>query len=105
MTFQYPKLVRYGLIHALGVVAYTSLVSLLMSNGERLFGKAQGFAGGAAILLLFVLSAAVTSLLVFGKPVALYLNGAETEAIYLLLYTIGWLAVLTLIIFSLLVIW
>lgn len=92
------KLVKYSLIHSLGVFAYISLVSWVMQNGERLFGKANNVFGGVAVLLLFVVSATVVGLLVLGKPALLYLDGKKTEALKMFFYTLGWLASITIII-------
>jgi hypothetical protein len=56
----------------------------------------------AAMLLLLVLSAAITGLLVFGKPIMLYVNNYRKEAVNLLLYTLVSLFLLILIIFAVL---
>lgn len=40
------------------------------------------------ILLLFVFSAALTSMLIFGRPVLWYLDGKKKEAISLLTHTL-----------------
>ncbi len=41
------------------------------------------------MLMLFVLSAAVMGILVFGQPILWYLDGKKQEAISLLMYTLG----------------
>ncbi|MBI5466583.1 MAG: hypothetical protein HY974_04855 [Candidatus Kerfeldbacteria bacterium] len=98
--FQYPTKIYLGaLLHALGVVAYTAFVAWILSNGKVWFGPVQGFIGPTAMLLLLVLSATITGLLLFGRPVYLYFNNAKTEAVKLLLSTVGWLGVITLLIF------
>ncbi|MEK7174665.1 MAG: hypothetical protein AAB759_03335 [Patescibacteria group bacterium] len=53
----------------------------------------------AAMLLLFVFSAGVTSSLVFGRPVLWYVEGKKQEALSLLFYTLGFLFVITVILF------
>lgn len=93
------KLIRYSLMHALGVLVYVALVAWLMINGENFFGKLDTFWGPVAFLLLFVLSAAIVGLLVLVRPALLYLDGQKQEGIKLLLYTIGWLFVITVIVF------
>jgi hypothetical protein len=93
------KILQLGLVHAFGVLVYVGLISWLLQHGEKLFGHISGWVGPAAMLLLFVLSAAVTSLLVFGRPVYLYFNNAKVEAVKLLLSTVGWLGIITLLIF------
>ncbi len=89
----------YAMLHALGVLVYTSLVAWLMSSGEKIFGQMNNFWGPTAILMLFVLSAAVVGALVLGKPIMLYLDGHKKTAVHLLLMTIGWLFLMTILVF------
>ena len=85
------ELVKQSLAYSLGVVVYIFLVALLMTNGQRLFGKIDNVMSGVAMLLLFVFSAAVTGSLIFGKPILMYLDDAKKEAVKMLIYTIIWL--------------
>ena len=85
------ELAKQSLAYSVGVVVYVFLVALLMSNGQRLFGKVDNVISGVAILLLFIFSAAVTGSLVFGKSILMYLDGAKKEAVKMLIYTIIWL--------------
>lgn len=110
------KLISTSLVNALLATIYVTLISYLMQNGEKLFGKMDNLIGPMSFLLLFVLSAAIMVILVFGKPVMMYLdNNASTslpreysgqvstrrkEAVFLLLYTIGWIFLFTLIALS-----
>lgn len=91
------KLISISLVNALGATVYVALVSYVIQNGERFFGQMNDLIGPMSFLLLFVLSAAIMVVLVFGKPVMLYLDGSKKESINLLFYTIGWLFLLTLI--------
>lgn len=91
------NLVLKSLLSALGVFVYVLLVGVVVTNGERLFGGANGFWGPVSMLLLLVLSVAVVGVLIFGKPVFMYLDGTKKAAWALLLYTIGWLAVIVVI--------
>lgn len=93
------KLPLQSFLQALGVVLYTSGVSWLMLNGERLFGKMANFWGPLMMLLLFMVSALITSLLVFGRPIYLYFEGKKKEGIQLLFWTAGWLIVITVLVF------
>ena len=93
------KLCWQSLAHSLGVFVYIVIVALIMSNGDKLFGKMTNFWGPIAFLLLFVFSALVTSSLVLGRPVYLYFDGKKEEAVKLFLYTIGWLFGITLVVF------
>lgn len=91
-----PRLFSRSLAHAFGVLIYVSAVAWIMTNGDQLFGQvSETILGPISFLLLFVLSAAVVGLLVFAKPVMMYLDGMKKEAIVLLVYTLAWLALLT----------
>lgn len=91
------KLVKWAIVNSLGVFAYSSLVVLIMLNGENIFGKANNFGSMIILLMIFVLSAAVVGSLVLGRPIFLYLDGNKKESIKLLLYTILSLFFITLI--------
>lgn len=81
-------LAKWGITHAFGVLVYTSLVAFFMSNASKWFGEAdQEIATPVAALMLFVFSALVTSGLVLGKPIMLYLDGHKKEAVKLLFFT------------------
>ncbi len=71
-----------------------------MNNGQKLFGPVNNFWGPVAFLLLFVLSATIVGLLVLGRPGYLYFNGFKKEGILLLLYTIVFLLVATVLVFA-----
>lgn len=93
--------VKYSLLNALGIVLYVIVVISILFNARfnEWFSEALEplFFGPILFLLLFVTSATITALLMFGRPVLLYLNGAKKEAITMILYTIGWLISLMLI--------
>lgn len=93
------NLIVRGALDAVGVFIYTAAVAWLMFNGQKIFGKAETFWMPVALLLLFVLSAAITGLLVLGKPIVLYLNGSKKEAVRLLLYTLASLCIIMIIVF------
>jgi len=48
----------------------------------------------AVMLILLVISATITGMLVLGKPILLYLENKKIEAIKMLSYTVGWLAII-----------
>ena len=93
-----------ALIHALGVLIYTSAIASFMFNGEKFFGKADNFLMPVAMLLLFVLSAAITGALVLGKPILLYLDNKKEDALKLFGWTLGWLAVMVILVLGVLAI-
>jgi hypothetical protein len=93
------KILRYSFFHSLGVVAYVSLIALVLRNGEKWFSGGNEFFAPIAMILLFVLSAAITGALVLGKPILMYFNGEKPEAIKLFLFTLAWLFVFVVIFF------
>lgn len=95
------KLIKWGIVHALGVLAYIVLLALFMNNANNWFGEDdRGILAPIAMLLLFILSALVTSSLVLAKPIMLYIDGKKKEAIKLLFFTGFSIFVLVLIVFS-----
>lgn len=85
------KLVRYSLLHSIGVLVYIGLVVTFMQNAEKIFGKEDKPIGGVTFLLLFVTSATIVGGLVIVKPVMLYLDGEKKNAVKMFVYTAGWL--------------
>lgn len=97
------NLILNGFLQATGVTLYIVLVSLIMNNAQRIFGKMDTFFGPVAFLLLFVLSATITGSLTLGRSVILYLENHKAEAVKLFLYTVGWLFFITIAVFIVLV--
>jgi len=98
------KVVKRAFIDAIGTVAYIVLVVLFFSYLQIAVPKATDTIFiPIAMLLLFVFSAGFTGILVFGKPVLMYLEGKKRKAVLLIGYTLGILFILTLIAFILLV--
>jgi hypothetical protein len=87
---------------AAGVVVYITLVSWVMQNAERIFGKMQGLLGITAFLLLFTLSAAIVGALILGKPLMMYWGGQKKEAVTHLGATLGWILIALIVIFAIL---
>lgn len=91
------NILKISLINAFGVTLYVALVALVFRYAEPLFGKMNNYFGQVAFLMLFVLSVAVVGYLILAKPVMFYLDGAKKEAIKLLVSTIAWIFLATLI--------
>lgn len=90
-------------MNSFGVLAYTSLIAVFLANGERIFGGQDNhFLIPAVMLLLFVLSAAITGALVLGKPILLYTENKKSEALKLFFYTIGCMAFITIVVLGVL---
>lgn len=87
-------------MHALATTVYIALVAWFMTNAEQWVGETRGFAGPLAMLLVFVVSAAVTGALVLGRPLMWYLEGEKTAAVKLFLYTVAWLFIAAVSVFG-----
>ncbi|MDO8499797.1 MAG: hypothetical protein Q7S66_04005 [bacterium] len=87
------KILARALGHAVLAVTYITSVTLFMSNAEKTINPEKNFLGPVVFLTLLVLSVAVMGILIFGKPILMYLDNNKKEAVYMLLATVGWLAV------------
>lgn len=95
------KIIPSSLVQAVCLSVYILFVSFVLTNGERLFNK-TAVVGPVVIvpvilLLLFTFSAAVCTILVFGRPVIWYLDGKKKESLYLLGATMAWLFIILVI--------
>lgn len=88
---------KRAIINALAIAAYVTAVGVFMFNANDVFGKEDNFLTPVVVLLLLVLSAAVTGSLLLGQPAMWYADGKKKEALQLLGTTIASLAVLTLL--------
>ena len=95
------KLVKRAGINALVASVYVALVATFLNNAQYLFGEDEpkGVLVPIAMLLLLVLSTTVMGIVIFGKPIALYLDGQKKEGVTLLLYTVGFLFLVVLMVF------
>jgi hypothetical protein len=85
------KLISQSFFFALGEGIYIFLVVLVMSNANKLFGNNPSILPMISVLMLFVLSAAVSGALILGKPIWLYLEGKKKEALSFFGFTLGWM--------------
>jgi len=82
---------------ALGLVAYCSLIALLLWQGSNWFGKLPNYFGPFLFLTLFTTSALISAIIVGAYPFILYFNKKKTqEAIRLVFYTASWLLIFVL---------
>jgi hypothetical protein len=89
------KILIWSFLNSLGVLIYVSAIAFLLNNGEKVFGKMMPVWGAVGFLMLFVVSALITGLLVLGRPVYLFLDGFKKEAVKMLIFTVGWMFVIT----------
>jgi hypothetical protein len=94
-----PVLHSFG--HSVLTLLYITGVALFMSHTKDLFGavKEPNFLIPVGMLLLLVVSATVTGTLVLAKPILLYLDGHKREGLKFFGMTVGWLALITVIVF------
>ena len=91
--------------NTLFAVIYIFGVSQVMANGEKLFGNLDNNKLGPFVfLLLFSLSAAIVGVLIFGESIYLFLDQKKKESVMAAFYSIGWLALITVLGILLLVI-
>jgi len=81
------KLVYYAVLDAIGTFLYVVLVAWFMSHASQFLGKEDNFMSPVVALLIFIISALVTSSLVLGRPIMYYLDGKKKEALKLFFYT------------------
>jgi hypothetical protein len=87
------KLLGHSLGHALLAFAYIFCIALFFHFGlAKKFVNVPEFFGPIIMLSLLVLSASIMAILIFGKPVLLYLDNQKKDALLMLFYTVGSLA-------------
>lgn len=89
-----PKLIGQSAIFATSSAAYIGVVAAIMTfTGNNNAMTQYPFLGIATFLLLFVISASVMGILIFGKPLMLFLENKKKDSLSLLFTTVGFLAV------------
>lgn len=95
------EITKNALISALATALYIVLIASFMFYAPKMFGqsgKADTVFAPIAMLCLFVLSAAITGFLIFGRPVMWYLDGRKQEALSLIFYTLGVFLIITIVV-------
>ena len=95
------KIVNYAVLNAFATALYIAVIASLLFYAPKIFGSDEPDTVLIPIgmLCLFVFSAALTSFLMFGRPVLWYLDGKRQEALSLLAWTLGTFFVITIIVF------
>ena len=76
------KLIKSSLINSVIALLYISGVALLMTNAQNIFGKGDNVFTGIAVLMLFVISAAIMGFVILGRPILMYLDGLKKDLDY-----------------------
>lgn len=88
------KPIVLGLLSALGVGLYCTLVAGFFRFGEKVFDHYQGFFLIVLILVLLVISAAITGSLVFGLSAYWVYKGQTAYGLKILVSTLAWLIII-----------
>jgi hypothetical protein len=95
------KIIIYSFLHALGIMAYAVVVLYVM---DRIESAAYSFTtqtfSALPFLLLIILSAGVVGSLIFVRPLHLYLSSFKKEGIYFLIWTLGFLLLITVLVIA-----
>lgn len=97
------SLTLIAFFQALGLMIYCGLVAVLMWQGNRLFGKVPEYFGPLLFLMLFSTSALICALITLYRPFLLWQEKKTDQALKLVIYTAGWLLMLTIIVLLLLI--
>ncbi|MFC1622054.1 hypothetical protein ACFL13_01580 [Patescibacteria group bacterium] len=88
-------------MQAFGVLTYCGLVALVMWKSTEWFGRLDSYIGPLFVLVLFISSALITGLMVFGRAFILFWEeNKKREALKLVAYTGAWLAAFTITIIA-----
>ena len=92
------KIIQNALINSGATAFYIIGVVSLIYYVPKMLGLDKvpdNFLMPVVMLLLFVISAAITGSLVFGRPILWYLDGKKREAVMLLCWTLVFLIITT----------
>ena len=93
---------KIGLLQAVGLIGYISLIATVMQNGERLFGQMDNVVGPIVFLTLFSFSVLICALITLGYPFKLFwIKKKPLEALRLVGYMALFLFLFLLIMFAL----
>ena len=91
------NILQHALINSLVAVAYIALVVVIITTVGEQIEPENNYVGPTLFLLLFVISAAVMGITIFGRPILWYLDGLKQEAVKLLISTLGCLVAIALL--------
>ncbi len=91
---------KQSLSYSAGAVLYIATIATVMQNTEKIFGAEDiAILAPMGFLLLLVVSAATMGILIFGKPIMLYVDGKKREGVATAICTIIQMALFTAAIF------
>jgi len=97
------RLILIAFLQALGMSFYCGLIAFLIWNSNHWFVKITDFRGPLLFLVLFTTSVLISVFITLGYPFILFYQKKQPiEALKLIIYTSGFLALFTLFAFLLL---
>lgn len=93
---------KHALINALAAAAYVAAIGSFLFYAPSIFGEVKTVLVPIVMLSLFVLSAALMGVIIFGQPALWYLDGKKNEALSLLFSTLLVFLIITLAVISVL---
>ncbi len=81
-------IIKSAILHAVAAALYVATVASFLFYAPKSFGPANTVLVPIVLLLLFVFSAALTGILIFGRPILWYLDGRKKESLFLLAATL-----------------
>lgn len=95
------KIIKQSIAFAVCAILYiTLIVTLLDWAGKTFVSEDKILLQPIGFLLLLVVSAATMGMLIFGKPLMLYMDGKKREALGMVISTIVSLATCTILVFT-----
>ena len=91
---------KLGILQALFITFYCSLVGLVMWKGNEIFGRVDSLIGPIAVLVMLSVSALICGLIVFYRPYKLFFANKKEEAVNVVVSTAISLFVILLILFG-----
>lgn len=89
---QSKHIVAHSFFHALSVGAYVFIIVQIITGIGQIGPEDAGIIAPITFLMLLVLSVAVVGMLIFGRPLFMYLDGQKREGVSMAIATIAWLA-------------
>ena len=98
------KIVKNGVLNALGTAVYIILVSTFLFYIPKIFDseKPDTLFAPVAMISLLVFSVALVGSLLFGRPILWYWDGQKKEAVSLIIWTLIAFFLITLIVLAIL---
>jgi hypothetical protein len=95
---------KQGLLQALGITAYISLIGFFIGSGDKIVGNIGLPFAPVFVLLLLSVSVLICAVLVLYKPYKFFIDGKKKEALSMVISTAVWLSIFLVIFLGVIVI-